>query len=511
MTDTLRTTLQQSHPGLVDSAAWAELDQCLSRLEQLDQALELTNTLVMITDVAGKIEYVNPPFAEQTGYSQAELLGQTPRLLKTEQTAPHTFANLWQTITAGQVWRGQLVNQTKQGDHYWVKATISPLWNGQDEITHFVAFQKQLAAPPQASQTIYERRTEQLQTAAEVSRATTSMLDIEELVEASVNLIRERFRFYYVGLFLREGEYAVLKAGTGEAGQIQLAAHHRLKLGEGMIGWCVEKGKAKISLDVGTATVFKKNPVLPLTRSEMALPLISRGETIGALTIQSELPQAFSDEDITLLQTMADQLANALQNARLFTTLGQTQQALQARLDEMETLQQFSQQVASTLNIAELAQIFATTVTNQLGLDHVAVSSYQPKVGLTPLLPSQPTHIPNQAEIEALQSHQAQPGPDGYHLTPLRVRGEPIALLTTSPIPAEQSRLWQALLSQLALALDNARRYEASQQSAQRQTKIKEITTKVRATTDIDTILQTTLTELHQTLGGAKLAIRLKE
>jgi len=510
MIKTLLTALQQSHPTLDNAPAWAQLNKILTHHQELTQALIHTDTMVMITDVEGTIEYVNPPFVEKTGYSQAELLGQTPRLLKTEQTAPHTFANLWETIIAGQVWRGQLVNQTKHGQFYWVKATIAPIRNGQDEITHFVAFQKQLSAPPQ-SQTVYERRSEQLQTAAEVSRATTSMLDITELMEASVNLIRDRFRFYYVGLFLREEDYAVLKAGTGKAGQIQLAAHHRLKLGEGMIGWCVAQGEARISLDVGTADVFKKNPVLPLTQSEMALPLISRGETIGALTIQSELPQAFSDEDITLLQTMGDQLANALQNARLFTTLGQTQQALQARLDEMETLQQFSQRVASTLNITELAQIFATTITNQLGLDQVAICSYQPQIGLTPLLPLEPPHTPTEVEAEALQSQQPHTTEEDNLLTPLTVRGEPIALLTTSPIPTEQTRLWQALLSQLALAFDNARRYKASQQSAQRQTDIKEITTKVRATTNIDTILQTTLTELHHTLGGAKLAIRLKE
>jgi GAF domain-containing protein len=85
-----------------------------------------------------------------------------------------------------------------------------------------------------------------------------------------------------------------------------------------MIGWSVQNREARIALDVGEEAVHFQNPILPDTHSEMALPLISRDEVIGALTVQSVERGAFSDEDITLLQTMADQLANAIANARLY-------------------------------------------------------------------------------------------------------------------------------------------------------------------------------------------------
>jgi PAS domain S-box-containing protein len=111
----------------------------------------------------------------------------------------------------------------------------------------------------------------------------------------------------------------VLQAGTGEAGRQMVAQVHKLEVGgESMIGWCIANKQARIALDVGEEAVRFENPLLPETRSEVALPLVSRGEAIGALTIQSAEEAAFSEEDIAVLQTMADQLANAIANARLY-------------------------------------------------------------------------------------------------------------------------------------------------------------------------------------------------
>jgi HAMP domain-containing protein len=166
-----------------------------------------------------------------------------------------------------------------------------------------------------------QRRAVQLATAAKVSRAATLVLDPDELMHQTVDLIRDRFGFYYVGLFLLDEakRWAVLRAGTGEPGRQMLEAGHSLQVGgESMVGWCTANVQARIALDVGEEAVHFDNPLLPETRSEMALPLISHGQVIGALTVQSTEVVAFSDEDISALQTMADQLAVAIDNARLF-------------------------------------------------------------------------------------------------------------------------------------------------------------------------------------------------
>lgn len=173
-----------------------------------------------------------------------------------------------------------------------------------------------------------EDRAVKLLTAAEVSRAANSILEPEELIQKSVELIKEQFNLYYAGLFLidESRQWAELRAGTGKSGANMIDENWRLEAGgSSMIGRCITTGEADIQLDVDKAPVHLRNPHLPNTKSELALPLISRGEILGALTIQSESGNAFSDEDITVLQTMADQVATSIANAQLFE---QTQTAL---------------------------------------------------------------------------------------------------------------------------------------------------------------------------------------
>lgn len=169
-----------------------------------------------------------------------------------------------------------------------------------------------------------EQRTEQLMVGAQVSRTATDILEPDELSQRVVDLVRESFGLYYVGLFLLDetGDNAVLHAGTGGAGRQLLRQHHALPVAEtSMVGWSIVNRQARIALDVGDDAVRFDNPLLPETRSEVALPLISRGECIGALTFQSIAGAAFTLEDIAVLQSMSDLLANAINNARLYDRL----------------------------------------------------------------------------------------------------------------------------------------------------------------------------------------------
>jgi PAS domain S-box-containing protein len=169
-----------------------------------------------------------------------------------------------------------------------------------------------------------ERRSTLLQVATEVSRAASAILDPAKLGQKVVDLVRNRFGLYYVGLFLSDNqdEYALLSAASGKAGKAMLESGHKLPLGNtSMIGGCIVDRQPRIALDVGAEAVRFNNPLLPRTRSELALPLITRGQTIGAISIQSAEEAAFSHEDIATFQTMADQLANAIMNARLYEQL----------------------------------------------------------------------------------------------------------------------------------------------------------------------------------------------
>ncbi len=391
-------------------------------------------------------------------------------------------------------------------------------------------------------------RSDRLQTAAEVSRAASSILDVGELIDTSVNLIRNQFGFYYVGLFMVDEakEWAVLRAGTGQAGLIQLENNHRLKIGgESMIGWSMANRKARIALDVGQDAVRFKNPVLPDTRSEMALPLISRDEAIGALTVQSTEPGAFSEEDITLLQTMADQLANAIDNARLFENVEQAQKEAEARLQETLALQKLSQKLAGTLQVDEILDSFFEACTKEIGFEYVQfslVDKYQNRVKAIAGIGVSESNIKranrsldsDDIMVDIVKTGQTEiiTGWDDRFdketfeaeghgnwvrvFTPITLRQENIGLVEAgfnksvqTNIRNAQLRSLKAFINQTALALDNARRYEASQRTARREALIKEITTKVRASTDLDTILQTTVKEIGNAINSKRAYIHL--
>lgn len=217
-----------------------------------------------------------------------------------------------------------------------------------------------------------QQRAAELQAAAEVSRAASSILNLDELLAQSVEVIRERFGLYYVGIFLVDGsgDWAILRAGTGEAGRIQIERNHKLRVGgESMIGQCVSISASRISQDVGDESLRFKNPVLPETRSEMALPLMSRGQTIGAMTIQSTLSTAFNQENITTLQTMADQLANAILNAQLFTQA-------QARAKELATLNEMARVLSETLDVESIVEKVYEFSSQLLNTDNFYLALY---------------------------------------------------------------------------------------------------------------------------------------
>jgi GAF domain-containing protein len=169
-----------------------------------------------------------------------------------------------------------------------------------------------------------ERRARLLQAANEAGKRLTSILDLDELLPRTVDIICEAYGFYYAGVFLIDpsGEWAVLRAGHGEAGAAMIAKGHKLAVGgHSMIGMATALREARIALDVGEERVHFKNPYLPHTRSEMALPLAVGDKLLGAVTVQSTEERAFSQDDIITLQTMADHLSVAIHNARTLKEL----------------------------------------------------------------------------------------------------------------------------------------------------------------------------------------------
>jgi GAF domain-containing protein len=202
-----------------------------------------------------------------------------------------------------------------------------------------------------------ERRATLLHAAARVAKGITSILDPDALLQQTVDIICNEFGFYYAGVFLTDEtcQWAVLRAGYGAAGAAMVAEGHKLAVGgNSMIGAATGQREARIALDVGDEAVFFKNPFLPKTRSEMALPLVVGNEVIGALTVQSVEEAAFTQEDISTLQTMADQLAIAIKNSRLHGLNQSLLRQSERRARLFQAANEVGRQVSSILNMEEL-------------------------------------------------------------------------------------------------------------------------------------------------------------
>lgn len=199
-------------------------------------------------------------------------------------------------------------------------------------ITQFKEMVNNLEKSVQERTSTINRRSLQIQAAAETARDATAAYGLTELLERAVNLVPSRFGYYHAGIFLVDegNEYAVLRAATGPIGQAMLQRKHRLRIGkEGIVGRVVQTGQAYITSDINQDTVYWSNPLLPETRSEMALPLKVGDHVIGAMNVQSKDVAAFEKEDITILQILTDQLAVAIEKVHLFE---KTQAMLTERL-----------------------------------------------------------------------------------------------------------------------------------------------------------------------------------
>ncbi len=337
-----------------------------------------------------------------------------------------------------------------------------------------------------------ERRAVQLHTAALVAGTTAAILDVEELLPRVVRLIGERFGFYHAGVFLLDesGEWAVLRAASSEGGQRMLARGHRLRVGEqGIVGYVAATGEPRIALDVGEDAVFFDNPDLPETRSEVALPLRARGEVLGVLDVQSRERGAFTDEDMEVLQTLADQVAMAISNARLFRQVQERAEALERAYGEFG-YQAWREMVRAR---GPLGFLYRRQLVSRAG------DLWRPEMRA------------------AARDGRAVRGEDGKSVAvPVMVRGRVIGVIGARKAEeegewsSEELALMESLADQLSVALEGARLYQDTQRRAAAERMIGEITTRIRETLDVETVLQTAVREMREGLGLRAVTVLLE-
>ncbi|GAB4489551.1 MAG: hypothetical protein Fur0016_06860 [Anaerolineales bacterium] len=327
------------------------------------------------------------------------------------------------------------------------------------------------------------RRALQFQAVAEISRAITEIRELNELLPKIAQTVSAKLGHYHAGIFLLDHEerYAVLAASNSEGGQRMLQRGHRLEVGKkGIVGYVAGTGIPRVALDVGQDAIYFDNPDLPKTRSEIALPLNAQERVIGVLDVQSTEPNAFDQQDIEILSTLASQIGAAIENARLFQ---ETQKSL---IEAQSLYRQFIQSGWSSL-------------TRKRKLTGFRYNS----VNVTPTEPIDAEIAERAANEKILVEAREQ---TTKMTIPILLRGEVLGVLD---VQTSGKRTWsqdeidvaQAIAERVALAAENARLFEQTTERAERERKVSEITSKIRSTNDPNEMIQIALNELKQTLN----------
>lgn len=319
------------------------------------------------------------------------------------------------------------------------------------------------------------QKSDQLRAAAYIARQTAEIQELDTILKTVVNLITEQFSFYHAGIFLlnEAGDEVILVSASSEGGTRMVEKRHTLQVGtQGIVGFVAAQKRPRIALDVGTDAVFFNNPDLPSTRSEVALPLLIRNRVLGVLDIQSDQPMAFSREDIDVLQTLADQLAVAIDNARL--------------LDETR---------AALMQIEALTAVRTREAWSQKTKEGDYSYTY------TPL---------------GVRTGKTSERTDQVLEIPITLRGQKIGTIAMARKDMTPwSKLDRDMINEVAyqtgLAIDNVRLVEEATQRAKQEQTVGELATRFSQAMDMDTLLQTAARELGQLADVAEVSVFIGE
>lgn len=345
------------------------------------------------------------------------------------------------------------------------KARFGELQKANQELSRMSQFLEERIA----ERTIQlDRKSSQLEAASLVARSAAETTNIKNLLDNVVEQISSRFGFYHVGVFLsdRTRQKVYLAAASSEGGKRMLERGHSLDIGrQGVVGYSVYEKKPRVAQDIEHENIYFRNPDLPDTRSEAALPLLIKNQAIGVLDIQSKEQNPFGPEDLFILQTMADQIALAIQNARL---LEESQSAIEQL------------QATTSKSIQEAWQSYTGS---------------QPKGYVY--------SAGNVSPLDKENSRQKTAGEKDMK-TEINLRGQKIGTISLkrSEVESEwtekEQEFTEKIAAQIALAIENARLLEDSQRRAIREQTLNELTTRLSRSLDLENLLQNAVLELHK-------------
>ena len=313
-----------------------------SELSKLSHAIEHSANMVIITDLDGRIEYVNPKFVETTGYSAQEAIGQNPSILKSGEQGDEYYRELWQTITAGKEWRGEFHNKRKDGTFYWELASIAPIFDSSGQMTHFIAVKEDITDRKQAEEALH-RYTERLELLHEIDQSILAAQLPETIAIAAIHRIQHLIPCERVLVMALESD----KEGEGNDKITMLASVSRGEIAsatdpsvylemfeERPLGSGLVQGSQDLAV-LTHRSALQQSLFEAGMRSYVSVPLFIQDELVGTLNLESTQPKAFTSDHIRIAIELAASLAVAIRQARLYE---RAQQEISERMQAERTL-----------------------------------------------------------------------------------------------------------------------------------------------------------------------------
>ncbi len=390
---------------------------------------------------------------------------------------------------------------------------LRPITTRTDEIGQLGQnFQRMVQELYEREQNLEERvanRTQQLETVVTISQQLASILDVTDLMRRVVDLTKETFNYYHVHIYLVHQEMLLMVEGYGEAGAEMRRAVHNIPLAapKSLVARAAREAKIITVDNVHNNPEWLANPFLPHTQSEIAIPIILGGnEVAGVLDIQSDQVAGFSHNDKTTLRALANQIAVAIRNARLFA---ETQDKLYEaqRLQRIYTTQAWEQLSTTQTTDYEVRQGDMPPLAEINTPEAGAVLRQEQTVDLRL---GNPGNSPNKTEEGGDKN-----GTIHALATPLKLRGQIIGVLGIRD--EDQDRQWtteeialiETVSEQMTLAIENARLFDDTQKRGQREALTRQIVDEIRKASTIEEILQTSVDELSKALGVSRTFIDL--
>jgi len=279
----------------------------------LSHAIEQSPVSIIITDTTGAIEYVNPKFTQASGYTRDEAIGQTPRLLKSNETSSDEYRKLWDTISQGETWRGEFHNKRKDGTLYWEWASISPVLDDNGRVAHFVAVKEDITDRKQSEEALAHRLAE-LEAVGEISAALRTTQDRFDLQSVILDRLFELLRADGAAFAMRDSTSYETELESA-IGLMATARRARFATGEGVSGHVVLTGEFHRDPAADLGVALARPEWRGRTRALVCAPLIAQTERIGVLWLSR--PEPFSDHEARLIAAIADIAANAIKRATL--------------------------------------------------------------------------------------------------------------------------------------------------------------------------------------------------